>query len=328
MNPVYLFKEFYQSRKALIMQRKIIFFSVIFLFAAAIISSAQRQSGQSKELNIIGSVNFESHKINNNYSPFDLQTDFGTMMSLGTFFPSARVKIVDTKSERGKVIRVKYPKGSLRSLASGASWQWSNFGKHEDLYLSFWVKFAPDFVFRAGGKLHGLCGGKCNTGGNKPNGHDGWSSRIHWGPDNTLKNYIYHKDQPGKYGQVLFWSHQAKTITMKKGKFPGKIIEKNRIRIKPGEWYHVATRVKINHVGKSDGIVQSWLNGELVLDVRGIEFRDKSCKKNDLLIDKMYFSTFFGGNSEKYKPVKDEYIFFDDFVLSKKLYLPEIVIHK
>jgi len=250
------------------------------------------------------------------------------MLSLGTFFPAARVKIVDTKNERGKVIRVKYPKGNLRSMASGASWKWKNFGKHEDLYLSFWVKFAPDLEFRAGGKLHGLCGGKCNTCGNKPNGHDGWSSRIHWGPGNLLKQYIYHKDQPGKYGQMFFWTHQPKTIVIKVGKMNKKINPKNRVKIKPGVWYHVATRVKINHIGKSDGVVQSWLNEELVLDITGFEFRDKTCKKNDLLIDTMYFSTFFGGNSEKYKPVKDEYIFFDDFVLSKNLYLPEIFIHK
>ncbi|NOZ61045.1 MAG: hypothetical protein GXO74_05145 [Calditrichaeota bacterium] len=310
------------------MRTKIIFLIAVIFLAIATTSPAQRRIKRRGKAEIIGRINFENHKIDNNYSPFDLQSDFGTMLSLGTFFPSARVKIVDTKSEHGKVIRVKYPKGSLRSMASGASWEWKNFGKHEDLYLSFWVKFAPDFVFRAGGKLHGLCGGKCNTGGDKPNGHDGWSSRIHWGPGNTLKNYVYHKDQPGKYGQVLFWTHRPKTVTLKKGKFDKKIVEKNRVKIKPGVWYHVATRVKVNHIGNSDGVVQSWLNGELVLDVRGLEFRDKTCKKNDLLIDTMYFSTFFGGNSEKYKPVKDEYIFFDDFVLSKKLYVPEIFVHR
>lgn len=277
---------------------------------------------------IIGFIDFENHRVNNNYTPFDLQADFGTLWSLGTFLPAARVKVVDAGDEHGKVIQVKYPRGKLRSYASGASWKWSNFGKHKDLYLSFWVKFEKGFEFRAGGKLNGLCGGSCNTGGNKPNGHDGWSSRIHWGPGNVLKNYVYHKDQPGKYGQVFFWTNNAETILLTKGKADKKIPDKYRLRIKSGIWYHIATRVKVNSVGKDDGIIQSWLNGKLVLDVQGFEFRDETCDSDELLVDTMYFSTFFGGNSSKYMPVKDEYIYFDEFVLSKSLYLPDVLISR
>ena len=301
-----------------------ILFSFVLFFNGVNAQPGKTQHGSS----IIAKIDFENQRVDNSYSPFDLQTDFGTMLSLGTFLPSARVKIVNSLTDRGKVLRVKYPKGKLRSYASGASWQWKNFGKYHDLYLSFWVKFEKGFNFRAGGKLHGLCGGDCNTGGKKPNGHDGWSNRIHWGPGNTLKNYVYHKDQPGKYGQVFFWTHNPPTLQLAKGKLNKKISVKQRVEIKPGIWYHVETRVKLNKIGSSDGIVQSWLNGELVLDVRGFEFRDKTCKDSDLLIDTMYFSTFFGGNSPKYMPVKDEYAYFDEFIISKELYIPAVFLSK
>ncbi len=258
-------------------------------------------------------VTFEEYQPGESYGLLDVNRDFGTLQSLGTFFPGTRITVVARQDGRGNAIAVFYPKGKVRSFNSGASWFFSDVGKHRELYLSYWIKFPADFQFRAGGKLHGLCGGDCNTGGHKPNGHDGWSSRVHWGPNGQIMQYVYHKDQPGKYGQVFVWQ-QPGTRLLKR------TIHENET-LKPllftrGEWQHIETFVRVNDIGQKNGEVRSWYNGKLALDVSGFEFRDASCKKDELLIDRMYFSTFFGGNSDRYRPQKDEVIYFDDFMVS------------
>ncbi len=274
-----------------------------------------------EQTQILAHVSFNNQKPGEKYDLIDVAKDFGTIKSLGTMIPNSRVRVVKRDDKDGNAIKVKYPRGALRSLNSGASWFWSNIGKHKDLYLSYWIKFPDDFDFRAGGKLHGLCGGKCNTGGKKPNGHDGWSSRIHWGKDGRITQYIYHKDQAGDYGQTIFWMQKPDAMLFDSDKLPNAYNERV-IRIFRGKWHYIMTRVTVNDIGQRNGFVQSWFDGDLVLNIHGFEFRDTSCKEDELLIDKMYFSTFFGGNDASYKPEKNEYAFFDDFRITKGLFRP------
>jgi len=215
---------------------------------------------------------------------------------------------------------VKYPKGRVRSLASGASWYWKSFSPRQEMFLSYWVYFPEGFVFRHGGKLHGLTGGKGNTGGKKPNGHDGWSSRIHWGPEDKIKLYLYHKNQPAEYGESFYYQHEPEPYAI------GSEYKRDRdreIHIQRGVWHFLCIRVSVNDIGIRNGQCQAWFDSRLVLDIRNIEFRDETCKPHELIVDAMYFSTFFGGRDERYKPVKDETVLFDDFMLSEKLPRPD-----
>lgn len=257
-----------------------------------------------------------------NYGLLDVRRDFDTLESWGTLWPFNRVTVVEREEKNNKALRVKYPKGKLRSRDSGASWFWKDFGKHQDLYLSYWVKFQDGFDFRAGGKMHGLTGGKANTGGNKPGGHDGWSSRMHWGKNGIIKQYIYHKDQAGQYGDVIFWEHNPKPFYIGIDR-PVEPPHQRAVFAEPGKWHFIEMRVVVNDIGEKNGCVQSWFDGELVLEVYGLEFRDTQCTENQLLVDAMYFSTFFGGNDDRYRPVKDEFAFFDDFMVTEDLFSPE-----
>jgi len=69
----------------------------------------------------------------------------------------------------------------------------------------------------------------------------------------------------------------------------------------------------MNTPGEHDGVVQTWMDGQPVLDRRDIRFRDIS----NVGIDHFLFHTFFGGNSQEWAPKQDEYIDFDNFVFSK-----------
>jgi hypothetical protein len=153
-----------------------------------------------------------------------------------------------------------------------------------------------------GGKLPGLAGGNANTGGHKPNGQDGWSARMMWRPDGKIVQYVYQPDQPGNYGVDYPWDF---------GGYPRYFT--------PGQWYCVETYVQMNSPGKKDGVIRSWLNGEKALEVKNLRFRDIP----SLQIDKMYFSTFFGGADATWAPPADCYADFGKFVISKNYIGPD-----
>lgn len=201
-----------------------------------------------------------------------------------------RAKITQEGSNR--FVRVAYPKGQVGNSNGGAQWAidlGANAG--EELYASYRLRFVGDFDPVLGGKLPGLAGGKGNTGGQIPTGRDGWSARIMWRADNAAVQYVYHPDQPGKWGEDLKW----------KQPFP------------KAQWVTVETRIKMNTPGRKDGVVQSWMNGQLVLSRTDIRFRDV----NSFAVDEFYFSTFFGGSGSEWAPTKDEYIDYDDFAISR-----------
>ena len=65
---------------------------------------------------------------------------------------------VDTDNDNnGNFLQVKYT-ANKAGPGAGAQFPFLIEGNHEELYLSYKVKFAPGFDFVLGGKLPGLCG--------------------------------------------------------------------------------------------------------------------------------------------------------------------------
>lgn len=197
----------------------------------------------------------------------------------------------------GKSARVRYPKGMIGGDSACqylCSFEKMGLAPRDECYVRYYLRFDPGFDFVKGGKLPGLVGGNANTGGHVPNGRDGWSARLMWRPGGKVVQYVYHPDQKGVWGDDLDW--------MKDG-VP--------CRFKPGVWHCVESYVRLNTPGKRDGIIRSWLDGDEVLDVDTLRFRDVS----ELRIDGFYFSTFFGGGDLSWAPTEDQFVQFDDFVL-------------
>jgi len=218
--------------------------------------------------------------------------------------PASQHSIVSTNVLFGNYCaRVTYPMGTYSS-PGGCQYR-SNFGLYpipaaprEEAYVRYYVRFDPDFNFVQGGKLPGLCGAGCNTGGSKPNGYDGWSARIMWRGNGKVVQYVYHIDQPTTYGEDFEWNLNCQKYFI------------------PGKWHCVETYIKMNTVtggvGDYNGIVRSWFDGELALDRTNVRFRHTT----SIQIDKFYFSTFFGGDDPSWAPVKDEHAQFDNFIIS------------
>lgn len=270
---------------------------------------------------ILARITFDDRTPGEHYGNRDVKQDFGTIKSWGTYWPARRLRIVQSDSVHNRVLQVNYPEGKVRFFSSGGSWRWGAFAPRQEVYFSYWALFPDSFVFREGGKLHGLVGGKGNTGGDKPNGHDGWSCRVHWGENDYIKLYIYHKDQQSQWGDTFYFTENPQVIRINPGE-PLAHRKEGKIHIETGKWHHIMMRVYVNSIGARDGEAQAWYDGKLAVDVRGLELRDATCEPEQLLVSSMYFSTFFGGRDERYMPVKDEYILFDDFILSSSFYCP------
>lgn len=69
----------------------------------------------------------------------------------------------------------------------------------------------------------------------------------------------------------------------------------------------------MNSIGKKNGIVEGYVDGILMARRDNFEFRSN----NTLSIDQLVFSAFLGGDEKEYESQKDEYIYFDDFLLTK-----------
>ncbi|MBO7551090.1 MAG: alginate lyase [Fibrobacter sp.] len=216
-------------------------------------------------------------------------------------------KIVYDSEEHGNVLQLKYPKGCvgpsdndtpacaaqiIQPLVKTADTMWSAY----DIF------FEDGFEFQLGGKLPGLCGGKCYTGNALPETGDGWSARIMWRKDGNAVQLIYFMGQSSEYGDDFKWDLNG-TITQK--------------QFTTGTWHRIVNKVSMNTItapgnGDKNGRVQAWLDGELVLDVDTLRLRDYDTVK----VDKFYLSTFHGGSSTEWAPTHDCFIRFDNFTVS------------
>lgn len=189
------------------------------------------------------------------------------------------------------------PKNSFGSI-TGAQWKFP-LATSDEYYLSYNLKFDKNFDFVKGGKLPGLAGGTANSGGNIPDGYDGWSARMMFWEEGKISFYLYFPTQTSQFGE-RFYLQKANGDT---------------IKAKPGEWHQIAQHIIMNTPGEKDGIVQGWFDGEEVFYTDTILFR----MDEQLKIDQIFFSVFLGGDDLSWASKKDEYIYFDDFNVSTQM---------
>lgn len=210
-----------------------------------------------------------------------------------------RGHIVSGDSSLGKSLRIDYPASSYGPPLGGAQWRAFLPQKRDTVTMSYRVRFGSDFEFVKGGKLPGLCGSKCNTGGNVPTDTDGWSARLMWrDTDGKAVQYLYYPGQSGTYGADLSWKIDGKPCVFV-----------------PGTWHEVRTRIVLNTPRRNgqpaltDGRITSWFDGKLALDTSGFKLRGE----DTMHIDQFYFSTFHGGSDATWAPSRDVSAQFDDF---------------
>lgn len=199
--------------------------------------------------------------------------------------------VADAEAVGGKCLRIGYPSGSVGPGQGGGQFR-VKLPPREEYYLAYRLKFEDGFDFRRGGKLPGLCGGRANTGGDRPTG-DGWSARYMWGRGGRMTIYLYHMDQRTKFGDGISLD----------------------VRLEPGRWYQLVQRIKVNTPERYDGQLQVWLDGREVLNRDDIRYRNV----HGAMVDVFYFSTFHGGSSADWGPQRDSFTRFDAFRIGMSL---------
>jgi hypothetical protein len=160
-------------------------------------------------------------------------------------------------------------------------------GAADEAHLRYWVRFPDGFHFAKGGKLPGFWGGTAVSGGDMPDGTDGFSTRLMWRSGGAGEVYLYADDLSGVSLGRGSWSWPR------------------------GRWLCVEERVTLNAPTQADGSVTVWLDGRTVFRQGGIRFRTVP----DLQIEGIFFSTFYGGDDPTWGPPSDEYADFAAFAV-------------
>ena len=212
---------------------------------------------------------------------------------------------------RGASLAVDFPAGTVGPKDGGAQWKFDFESSARVVVFRYRVKFKEGFDFVRGGKLPGLAGGTAPTGSTQADGFNGFAARMMWRTDHegnpgdpvqtkaNLVQYVKHttsgSNNDGRQEDSLYWTDE----------------NGDRVEIEAGRWYRMTSTVILNRVGRANGRIKSYLNGKQVLDARNLEFR----YTNDMKIDVLYLSTFFGGSSAAWATSKDETIYFDEFTI-------------
>lgn len=194
-----------------------------------------------------------------------------------------RVSLVP--QEGGLALRVAYASGEIGPDRGGAGWRWK-FSKQPKpkAELRYTVMFEEGFDFVKGGKLPGLCGGpKTITGGDKCTGFDGWSARLMWRSEGRGQAYVYHPNQPSKYGDEF--------------DFP------SDFRFPTGMPVKVHLSVVINSIGQRDGKLRIGITLPQQAERIMVEKLDMEWTKTaDIGADSILFNTFHGGSDSTWAP--------------------------
>ncbi|WP_378181212.1 polysaccharide lyase [Aquimarina sp. SS2-1] len=213
---------------------------------------------------------------------------------------------IEAFENKGKVLKVKYPKGKVKTNDSGMHTKvfWEETGEnHDELYISYFVYFPEDFEFRAGGKLPGL---------SYQTSDRNMSLRLMWRYDGLIETYVHYNTKPSRpdYKSSINWS-----LTDPYSEPNGQPMP-DQVKFTKGKWHQVEMYHKLNTPGQNNGIMKGWLDGQLALNITNNgDYRQAG--EGDIHLNSIYLSTFFGGSDETFQPTKDVYAYFDDFKVSK-----------
>ena len=222
--------------------------------------------------------------------------------------------IYDTPSDYGATIEsVSYPENPTSTKTWRFNFKQNNgnpygsniyqwyppIGNQTEVYMSYNVRFKPDFEPVINGKIPGMRLGPDWPGTGPPPDGSGAIFFINWRVLNEIPEldlYIYHADHSGDYGV----SYPLKN--------PGLVT--NYLPVW-GEWFNITVRVVANDVGSYNGIIEIFINGVLAYQRTNYRLRVNS----DVYIDQVVWQAMFGGGGSEYWPTRDEWIEIDDFTI-------------
>ncbi len=201
-------------------------------------------------------------------------------------------------------LEVTVREGTNRGLNRRYKFKANQIDEPEEAFFRYYLRLAPDWNSDvSGGKFPGFAGtyGKAGWGGRKSTPEGGWSARgFFFSSSNNQRgelrtpigNYVYHLEQPNRYGNDWVWSENG-----------GALLENDR-------WYSVEQQIKLNTPGLSDGILRGWLDGRLVFEKTNLRFRGST----KLKIEEVWFNVYHGGGDPA---PRDLVLYLDNVVVAR-----------
>lgn len=170
---------------------------------------------------------------------------------------------------------------------------------YEALSFRFDIRFGEGFDWAHGGKMPGLSGvgGDNNaTGQREPlaleDGYDGFSLRSMYREDGRPVQYRYDLEQ----------SEQDDAYQL----------GDNTYSFETGVTYTLEQWVILNTSGEQNGIVLTWIDGQLVAARNDYLLRSS----DEYGINKVLIDIWAGGSTDAFRPSQDSYVFIDDLVVT------------
>ena len=147
----------------------------------------------------------------------------------------------------------------------------------KEYILEYRIRFdGENFPFTRGGKIPGLAGGNAPTGCVNVN-PQGFSARMMWrGGGGDLVGYIYDQTQSSACGNNISTNFSFKSNT----------------------WASIKERVRVNTGNASDGILQVWADGRMLIDRSNMRYMGTQSNN----INTILFHFFFGGSTAAWAP--------------------------
>jgi hypothetical protein len=202
-------------------------------------------------------------------------------------------QLVTTAPPERQLLRISYPAGSASRSAGGTDGGTQAYLElprpADTVDLQYRLRFPTGFDFVKGGKLPGLYGGTTTSGQHIPDGTNGFSTRYMWRADGNAEIYAY----------------------LPTSSDHGTSLGRGCWQFTPGAWTTLRQRVELNTPGHDNGRITVWQDDNLVLDHTGLRFRTT----DQLRIEGLFFSTFFGGDDTTWATPTDQHTDFTDFTV-------------
>lgn len=216
------------------------------------------------------------------------------------------------ESTQGRALQVTIPTGKVTGANLRHVFKAQHGAEPEAMYVRYYLRFDTSWDSRLeGGKLPGFAGtyNTAGWGGRRSNGTNGWSMRGYFQrqpePENPLAGYVsigtyaYHSGMAGTFGDLWMWSRNALGV-----------LERNR-------WYCVEQYVRLNDVGRDNGVLRAWVDGELAFEKTDIRYRTVET----LRIEDFWLNVYHGGTRP---PVSDQRLYIDNIVIAREYIGPMV----
>jgi hypothetical protein len=110
------------------------------------------------------------------------------------------------------------------------------------------------------------------------------------GPINGAVTYMYNPLQSGTYGDNVRWNKAFVA----------------------GSWHAVKVCYTMNTVGQSNGALQTWMDGQLVINNTAYKYRSRT----DVGVSHLLWHIFRGGADANWAGKTDGYVDIDDFTVT------------